>query len=42
MLLPSLIRLIETHADELVDQVVRAVRSDPRTAFTVFSSITAV
>jgi len=33
MLLPSLIRLIETHADELVDQVVRAVRSDPRTAF---------
>jgi len=33
MLLPSLIRLIETHADELVDQVVRVVRTDPRTAF---------
>jgi hypothetical protein len=33
MLLPSLIRLIETHADELVDQVVKAVRTDPRTAF---------
>ena len=32
MLLPSLIRLIETHADELVDQVVKAVRTDPRTA----------
>ena len=33
MLLPSLIRLIETHADELMDQVVKAVRTDPRTAF---------
>ncbi len=33
MLLPWLMRLIETHADELAEKVITAVRSNPRTAF---------
>jgi len=33
MLLPWLMRLIETHADELAEKVINAVRTNPRTAF---------
>ena len=33
MLLPWLMRLIETHADELLEKVINAVRTNPRTAF---------
>jgi hypothetical protein len=33
MLLPWLMRLIETHAEELTDQLIRAVRTSPQTTF---------
>jgi hypothetical protein len=33
MLLPWLMRLIETHAEELTDRVIQAVRTNPRTSF---------
>jgi hypothetical protein len=33
MLLPWLMRLIETHAEELTEKVVEAVRTNPRTTF---------
>jgi len=33
MLLPWLVNLIETHAEQLTDKVIRAVRANPRTAF---------
>ena len=33
MLLPSLMRLIETHAEELTEKVIKALRTNPRTAF---------
>jgi hypothetical protein len=33
MLLPRLMRLIETNADELMERVIKAVRTNPRTAF---------
>ena len=33
MLLPWLMRLIETHAEELTDKLIHAVRTNPRTTF---------
>jgi hypothetical protein len=33
MLLPSLMRLIETHAEELTERLIKAVRTNPRTAY---------
>lgn len=33
MLLPWLMRLIETHAEELTEKLIQAVRTSPRTAF---------